>query len=101
MSLRLATFPCLLALAACSDRSSEAGSQAPAAQVSTPDALFGFETREYQLYLHPSADGFEYTVKSLEGRVLAERIGEAELEASYPALHEVLNGGVDLKGIGY
>jgi hypothetical protein len=95
MPFRSAALPCLVALAACSYRVSETASPAPVVHASTPDALFGFETREHQLWMHSIPDGFLYTVKSVDGRVLAERIDEAQLGAAYPELHAVLDEGVD------
>lgn len=70
------------------------------------DAAFGIETRDYQLWLHSSDGGSLYTVKSHDGRVLAERIDAAELGRAYPELAGLMSDsidavGIDAIGIGY
>jgi hypothetical protein len=105
-----------LATSACSDRDpretlqdpepSGVRADAPQASTTPSDVLFGFETREHQLYVHSTATSPLYTVKSRDGRILADQITEAELGISYPDLHDILNSGVDrndgpLTGIGY
>lgn len=64
------------------------------------EVLFGLETREHQVYIHSTDHGSLYTVKSKDGRVLADRISEVELGVSYPDLHDILNNGIDLIGTG-
>lgn len=79
---------------ACSPPGLKPPAQEPTPPAST-DAVFGLETRDYQLLLHSGERGRLYTVKDHEGRVLAERIDEAQLRRSYPELADLLYGGVD------
>lgn len=65
----------------------------PAAAGSTP--LFGLRTRDHDLWLH---SGGRYTVKSRDGRVLADQVDEERLRTDYPALWEIYSSGVDASG---
>jgi hypothetical protein len=58
-------------------------------------ALFGIETRDHQVFLHSTESGRRYTVKSKDGRVLADRIDATALGRDYPGLLESLERGVD------
>jgi hypothetical protein len=56
----------------------------------------GLRTRDHELWLLNGPEGPLYTVKSLEGKVLAERIDAARLGRDFPDLHSLLHGAVDL-----
>ena len=58
-------------------------------------ALFGIETRDHQVFFHSSESGRRYTVKTKDGRVLADRIDAAQLGRDYPDLLDVIESGVD------
>lgn len=74
---------------------------APANTSSPADYTFGFETREHQLWFHTGTDPQLYTVKSMDGEVLADGIDDAALLRDYPELHAMVHSGVGLEGIGY
>jgi hypothetical protein len=59
-------------------------------------ALFGLETRDHLVFLHSTESGRRYTVKTKDGRVLADRIDVEQLGRDYPDLLETIEGGVDL-----
>ena len=58
-------------------------------------ALFGIETRDHQVFFHSSESGRRYTVKTKDGRVLADRIDATQLGRDYPDLLETIERGVD------
>lgn len=108
----------LIALAACSKAPSEpvqgteaadpASSTPPSPEKPEPDApLFaGLSTRDYEVWLHYGTEQDLYTIKSKDGRVLADQIDDARLKRDYPDLHEMVHGAVDvdsgeLMGLGY
>lgn len=100
-----ATAPASTAVAGREEGSEEAASESQAApavsDAESSEALvsFGLATRDHELWLHYGAEADHYTVKSKDGRVLADRIDEARLQLSYPELHELLHGGVDTLGV--
>lgn len=66
------------------------------AHTDTNDAYsFGLKTREYELWLHAGSVPPLYTVKSLDGRVLAAALDDAGLERDYPELHHLVHNAVD------
>jgi len=59
-------------------------------------ALFGLETRDHQVFLHSTESGRRYTVKTKDGRVLADRIDADQLGRDYPELLETIERGFDI-----
>lgn len=57
--------------------------------------LFGYETRDHQLWMHHGTEADLYTVKAKDGSVLATEIDAATLVRDYPSLHELVSGAVD------
>jgi len=57
--------------------------------------LFGLRTRSRELYIRSTDVGPRYTVKSLDGDVLASSIDDAELQRRFPELHALASRGVD------
>jgi hypothetical protein len=75
-----------------------ASSPSPSGSLSGGDsglALFGMETRDHQVFFHSTESGRRYTVKTKDGRVLADRIDAEQLGRDYPDLLEMIEGGVD------
>lgn len=71
--------------------------QAPAADATTDvPVLFGYETRDHQLWLHTGTEKPLYTVNAKDGRTLATGIDGEVLARDYPSLHELVSGAVDL-----
>jgi hypothetical protein len=68
---------------------------------SKAEYTFGFESREHQLWFHSGTDPQLYTVKSKDGKVLAEGVDDGTLKRDYPELHDIVHTGGDLIGIGY
>ena len=84
----------VLAGAACggSEQPQGAGELAAAAGVQEAEPLkLLLEVSDQRLYVHLADDGRFYTVTTKADHVLAERLDEAALAASYPSLHEVLH----------
>jgi hypothetical protein len=80
----------------------EPAASTQAAEASASSAFtFGFEARDHQLWFHSGVEPVLYTVKSKDGKVLAEGIDDATLERDFHELHDIVHTGSDLIGIGY
>ncbi|MCX4239267.1 hypothetical protein [Paraliomyxa miuraensis] len=86
--------PCLLMTAACTpvERPSPT-SETPPDQCSPDDATLPpvvtiLQTRDHEVAVYAGDDGLRFTVSLAGGELLGRQLTEAELEQSFPGLHQ-------------